>query len=107
MDPGIIAIIVCWIGVTVAIFGHVYRQLVALRSDMEKIAGANISEIWVKVNQMDKSIAADRELAAQFRERIAGMMLTREDFDRQITRLIAEIDRRMTTAIRHRPPVEE
>jgi hypothetical protein len=105
MDPGVIAILISWISITAVVFGHVYRQLLNIRAQMEDIAAAHAKEMWTKMNQIETDMGIDRRQQAEFRERMLERMISKTDFDREISRLINEIDRRFAAAIRHRPPI--
>jgi hypothetical protein len=114
MDPAVVTILLSWIGITVTVFGHIYRQLSNAKQDMEKIAedrmkdfSEEISEMKAKVSAISVELAADRRAQSEFRERIAEKMMSKDDFNIAFNRMIADMDRRWTTAIRERGPVRQ
>lgn len=92
--------------VTVAgVIGHLYRQIFSIREEMHEVAAQQLRDLWTVVNQMRVDANVDRQSAAESRVKIAENMVTKAELDRQFSRLIGEVDRRMTVAIRQRPPV--
>lgn len=97
-------ILVAFMGVTVAVFGYVFRWLIGQRAEIEAIVEAQVKELWTKMSQVDQEMSADRRHASEFRERIAREMITKDDLNREMSRVINEVDRRFTNTLTQRLP---
>lgn len=104
MDNPILTILVVFIGITVGVFSYVFRWLMGQRAQTEAIVEAKLREVWAKMNQVDQELSSDRRSASDFRERIAREMITKEDLRNEVTRLISELDRRLTNTIQRSLP---
>jgi len=105
MGPTELWVLGTLITVIVAALGHLYKLIFELRSDMQDVGTAPMKDLWLAMNQLRQDMENDRRNAAEHRVMIAKEMITKDDLNQQINRLIGEFDRRMTTAIRQRPPV--
>lgn len=106
MGPTELWVLGTLITVCAAVFGHLYKQIFQLRSDMQQVGSAQMKDLWLALNQLRQDIDSDRRMATEHRVKIASEMITKDDLNQQINRLIGEVDRRFTTAIRQRPPVK-
>lgn len=95
----ILWIMASFMAIAMAVFGHVYKQLSELRERVEHGNGAEIKEVWQALTDLRREITEDRRAANDSRVRLAENMVTREELDRQVGRLLGELDRhnRMVT----------
>ena len=104
---GLIEIFGAWVSISAAMIGYLYRQLWNMRDEMQDIASEHVKDIWTAVNGIRTDIDADRRAAADARIAIAANMVTRDELDRQINRLIREFDRKLTPASRRHIPSDD
>ena len=110
MDPVVQWALGIMILAAVPVFGHLYKQISDVRKSMDALLHVKTEEIWKELRAMNDKIDLSNRTAADARVAAAtamGQLVTREELDRQINRLINEFDRRMIAALRHRPPVED
>lgn len=91
-------------GATTLVFAHIYSALGQIRRaaemgnrpEMEKLRDSleQLREsVEEKLDQVRKETETDRRLASADRTTIAERMVTRSELDRQIDRVLAELDK--------------
>ena len=97
IPPPILWIFATMTTIGLAVVGHVYRQISDLRDRIEHASSAELKEVWAELTGLRKELAADRQIASDSRLRLAETVVTRDELDRQLTRMtasiVAELDR--------------
>lgn len=73
---------------------HLYMQIGKVRDRLEASTGMQLKEIRDAVSGLKAIIDSDRAILAEHRVKIAHEMVTRDELERQVERMIAEMDRR-------------
>lgn len=95
--------------VTTAI-GYLFQQQLTMRDRMEAIADAHLKDLWTAVNQIKVDLDVDRREREARSIAIAttmGSLASRDELNKQIDRMINEMDRRMNQAINRRGPIRD
>lgn len=96
VDPTVVTVAVAYAVGTSAAIGYLYRLMFSNRSMMEKISADQVKELWEVISEIQRDIKADRQTSADERVRLAremGNLVTKENFERGMDRLIAEVHR--------------
>lgn len=99
-DPGEIGswvqwLIGIWAVVSGGIFTHIYMAIEKLQERMETRSSNELDKIWKELGELRRGIEGDRQRSNDDRARLAASIVTREEFERQITRLIDTVERQL------------
>ena len=89
-----------WITVSSGVIGHLYMSIGKVQEKVELSTANQLKEIWLAINQVKTAIDLDRQNTAENRVMIAKNMVTRDELDRQVERLISEINNKLGAARR-------
>lgn len=84
-----------WIVVSGGIYTHIYMAIEKLQERIEVRSSNELEKIWKELGELRRGIEGDRQRANDDRARLAGSIVTREEFERQITRLIDTVERQL------------
>lgn len=85
---------------SLGVFGHLYSKLEKIyggqekmRSDLAAATESDLTKMWSALESLRNEIASDRRLSGDERARIAGTMVTRVELDRQVDKMLNEIEK--------------
>lgn len=82
-----------WMALSLGVFGHIYSRQEKMRSDLAASTESDMTRVWAALDNLRKEIADDRRLSSDDRARIAGSMVTRIELDRQVDKMLNEIEK--------------
>lgn len=82
-----------WTAINLAVFGFLYTKMEKMRFDIANATESDMSKMAMSLENLRNEIASDRRLSSDERARIAGVMVTRSELDRQIDKLLSEIEK--------------
>jgi len=75
-----------------AVMGHLYLRIEDLRRETKQDSQAGLGKLSAVLDKLREDIDDDRQRAAAERATIAGIMVTRAELDRQIDRIIHQLE---------------
>lgn len=90
-----------WIAISTGVFAHIYGRIDKVRENADKDVTKGLEKLWFELSELRKSIESDRERAADSRAALAASIVTREEMERQITRLVETVDKQIRTISQH------
>jgi septal ring factor EnvC (AmiA/AmiB activator) len=75
-----------------ALTGHLYVKIDAKREDDLSKSGRDLKLVWLELSKLRESLDLDRQRAADLRATLAASLVTRDELDRQISRLLSTVN---------------
>lgn len=80
---------------SIGAFGHLYSRQEKMRSDLAAANEGDLTRVWAALESLRKEIDNDRRQSGDERARIAGTMVTRMELDRQVDKMLIQIEKIM------------
>jgi hypothetical protein len=84
-----------WIMVTLGVFVHLYAKVERVRDQWAATSSGELKEIWSELKALRTGIEDDRRRAADARAELASSIVTRDEMERQVNRLVDIVDRQI------------
>ena len=81
--------------------GHLYLRIEALRRDTVRERESGMDKLSAVLEKLRTDIDNDRQRGAAERATIAGVMVTRGELDKQVDRILQQLERNRTTSSPH------
>jgi hypothetical protein len=90
------------LSVFTGLFYHLNGKIDRSAEAAETKVDRNLERIWTELKDIRKGIDEDRRHAADSRANLAASIVTRDEFERQVNRLVETVDKQIAALARGR-----